>query len=42
VTEDLCEAGMLWENRDKNIAEHLKKMEEIVKETIEREKRNTW
>lgn len=42
VTEDLCHAGMLWEHRDKHIEVHLKKMEEIVEETIEREKRNTW
>lgn len=42
VTEDLCHAGMLWEHRDKHIEVHLKKMEEIVEETISREKRNTW
>lgn len=42
VTEDLCHAGMLWENKAKHIEVHSKKMEEIVKETIEQEKRNTW
>ncbi|KAF4952288.1 hypothetical protein F66182_18451, partial [Fusarium sp. NRRL 66182] len=42
VTEDLCRVGMLWEYRDKHIQAHLKKMEEIVQETIERERRSTW
>ncbi|GAM38764.1 SET and MYND domain protein [Talaromyces pinophilus] len=42
VTEDLCAAGMLWEHRDKNIAKHLKSMEEIVETTLKQEKRNTW
>ncbi|EED16036.1 SET and MYND domain protein, putative [Talaromyces stipitatus ATCC 10500] len=42
MTEDLEEAGMLGRNRDKNVQEHLKKMEAIVVATLEQEKRNMW